>query len=278
MRRSLRLWCTAYGLFLSGVLCAQIFPDPEPGYKGLRISLFQFEVVEQSTHAILLRCAVANTGRYAVAFGKKQPPPAALIVELDTLNVPQPLQGRENLVGTAMLKKTTALAPGEVLRDVLLKIDLRKPASPTQPAARPAAASPSPVPACADLTLDTVFILRRNDTKITLAFRLRNDGPDPVRLTGRRKNKRTTLALNAWFVRDNRLTRGAVLAGGIWLDEQAGPADGILAPGARFSGEIEIGLRERTRFAPNVVLEIDPFQAAPDCNRANNTRAIQIPF
>lgn len=264
--------------FAAGVAGQESFV-PGTMYKGLRISLFHFEVMDQSPKSVLLRCDAANTGRYAVAFGKKQAPPAALVVELDTLNLPRLLLGWEERVSAALLRQKIALKPGEIQTEIFLKINLspKKPpvaAPPEQRPPRPAIA----VARCTDLRLDTAFVVRRDESTLLLRFTLYNAGPGAVRLTGARKGQEDNVALNAYFVRESKLTRGAVLATGIFLGERRDLPDDLLLPGRQITAEMEINLRDRTRFAPNLVLELDPFQSADDCDRTNNTFAVPLNF
>lgn len=251
---------------------------PGPTYKGLRISLFHFEVIDQSPKSVLLRCDAANTGRYYLAFGKKQPAPAALVVELDTLNLPRILLGWEEQVSAALLRQKIALKPGEIHAGIFLKIKLSAPQMPP-----PLQQAPSPPPAiaaarCADLRFDTAYVVRRNESTLLLRFTLRNAGPGPVRLTGARGREEKNVALNAYFVRESKLTRGAVMTTGIFLGERPDLPDNVLPPGQQITGDMEISLRDRTRFAPNLVLELDPFQSVNDCDRTNNTYALPLDF
>lgn len=266
--------------FLAGRAAGQATPvDEAPTYKGLRLSLFQFELLHQSAEAVSLRCMVANTGRYAVAFDKRQAPPAALVIELDTLNLPPALLGWESQVGAALLQEKIALQPGELHPNLILKFRLVRSAPPVSLAAASRPEKTTSVrTTCGDLLIDTAFIVQRDARSMVLRCRLRNVGSAPVRLIQDRQRQEANVALNAYFVREAKITRGAILAAGIFWQQGQDLPNGLLQPGQQTTGEIEISLRDRTRFAPNVVLEINPFQSVSECDPANNTFALPLDF
>lgn len=246
-----------------------------PTYKGLRISLFDVSIKKQKAESVSLKVSVANTGRLPVSFGKKdESPPENLVVELDTVNLPLVLQGREQLLAEAIKKGSLSLQPGEIVRDVALEIKLKSPDSLLSPA--PAEASSGK--ACPDLAFDTAYIIEYTEKTMTLRFVIRNVGNTTARLLGDAGKTEQNLAVNAYFNSSPKLTRGAIFADGIFIQKGRETLDGILLPGQALQGEIKIGLANRTRFTPNVVLELDPFQKVKDCDRANNTRAVMVEF
>ncbi|HNM26863.1 MAG TPA: hypothetical protein PKL15_15585, partial [Saprospiraceae bacterium] len=58
---------------------------------------------------LVVRCDVVNTGRYALLVDKRNPAPAALIVEADTLNLPNALRGKSAALTRALLQKQIRL-------------------------------------------------------------------------------------------------------------------------------------------------------------------------
>lgn len=245
-------------------------------YKGLRISLFGFETVKQAPKSLTLRCSVANTGRYAVAYGKSgETMPPALVIELDTQAVPMVLRGREYLLSEAVKKEKINLPPGAVRKKLEMKInlqDLVPDSLPHLPGLQ------NPLDGCADLVFDTVFITQYTDKKMTLDYILRNRGSQSAQLLGTSPAKEDNLAINVYFSGSLRLTRGAVLGDGTFLRQGRETLDGMLLPGQQIHGSVEVSLRDRTRFSPNLILELDPFQTVRECDKANNTWGVKVEF
>ncbi len=127
---------------------------------------------------------------------------------------------------------------------------------------------------CMDLVFDTAYIVEQKPKQIILHFAIRNAGDRTANLFGKTDHTDDNLAINAYFVTGSRLTRGAFLAETIFYKDKSLPAAGKLAPGAIFEGRIDISTKNRTKFNPNLILEIDPFQTLPDCDNTNNTKSI----
>lgn len=275
---------------------------PAKVYRGLRVSLYGFKLLDQSEKTVILRCNAVNTGRDPVSFGKDKRPPDALIVELDTLNLPERLRGKETDVVAAFCDGKVSLSAGQLQQGINLKISMpavepkKSPAPPKSIEDKPkpehavaeppkTGIAPQPTPeiapvltekGCPDLAFDTVFIVKKSSKSMRLHFVVRNVGDATARLLGPSDEKEDNLAVNVYFVSGQKLTRGSLLADGMFFRNKD-IEQGILMPGKRLHGEIEISLRNRTRFQPNLVFELDPFQSLTDeCNRTNNTRPLIV--
>ncbi len=247
-----------------------------PIYKGLRISLFAFETTKQAPKSITLRCSVANSGRYAVAYGKNDAPPhPTLVVELDTQAIPTLLRGREYLLSEAVKKEKINLKPGAVRSKLELKINLQT--TTTDTTTSPPALQ-NPQDGCPDLVFDTVFVSRYTDKMMTVQYVLRNQGNQAAQILGPTKSRDDNMAVNVYFSGGLRLTRGAILANGEFVREGRETLDGLLLPGQQLHGYLDISLKNRTRFSPNLVLELDPFQSVPECDRTNNVWGVKVEY
>ena len=244
-------------------------------YKGLRISLFNVSIKKQKAERLSLQLSLANTGRLPVSFGKKnEAPPENLVIELDTVNLPFVLQGRESLLTEAVRKQKVSLQPGEILEDMSVEVAMTIPD--TAAVWPPGDLNAGPM--CPDLVFDTAYIVQYTESKMLLRFIIRNAGNSTARLLGDANRPEDNLAVNVYFVAGSKLTRGAILADGIFIQAGRETLDGLLLPGQWLQGDIEIDLSKRTKFAPNLVFELDPFQTVHDCNRADNTKSIKVEF
>ncbi len=274
MRRLLLIWLL---LPFPILLSAQETATSAGAYKGLRIGLLNFEVLSQSPRSVTLRCDVANTGRYALEFDEKHPPPAALVVEMDTLSLPVVLRGREGSLRQAVLQEKIALSPGEMQRKLNLRISLTEIYLPPSDPPMRNADEPKPFAmSCGDLVFDTVFVQTKEGQRLVLHYVLQNIGPEPIRFYS--SKERETIAIQVYFVRGERLTRGASLVASAFLTEREEFSGGILLPGQQLEGDLPVDLSLRTRFLPNLVLEINPFQAACETDMTNNTWPLRLDF
>ncbi len=281
------------------------FPDIEKTYRGYRISLVNFKVENDGKKSISIKCDAVNTGRLPLIFSEKTPYPTELIVEMDSTDWPQVLFGQEAGIEKAILTQKINLAPGKVRVDISLKINkleevlVEKTApKPEKPAPKNAGPEPpkmtdkkeKPVEietqnatdfeineACPDLILDTVYLVKSSKKSITLGFVVKNIGIGTAKLGGESSKKNNdNLAINVYFSGTKKLSRGAMLADGIFIG--ADPAtNGLLMPTEKFYAEIKIGLENKTRFTPIVIFELDPFQTIIECNKTNNTKSLLLP-
>lgn len=218
-------------------------------YQGLRLAVFGFETLRQNSNSITLRCEVANTGRLPVVLQGKELLFPPLVVELDTGNLPGLLRERPALVQRAVQRAHIRLAPGEIRADWSLSIDLRD----TLPEIL--------LPACADLVLDTAYLVQQDEHTLTVWFQVRNAGAQAARLF----SENNELALNTYFVGGTKLTRGAIFSEQIPLKAPRGLEHGALPAGKSVHWQVKVSTKARTRFSPHLALEFDPLQVVPDC-------------
>jgi len=233
-------------------------------YTGLRISLFDFQITGQSAQGLTLRCRVANTGREAFGYKKKDLPiPARVVIELDTNALPLILQGHESRIMEAVRRCPLQLKPGDIQDDVRLDIKAK-------PAKAPLLRPENP---CADLAFDTAFIVEFSKQEMLLHYQIRNTGPEAAYLSGANK-----LAIRVYFVSGLKLTRGALPAGETVVRPGFESLDGVLLPGRALAGDIRISLENRTKFSPNLAFQLDPYSAVEDCARENNVLAVEVRY
>ncbi len=245
-----------------------------PLYKGQRITLFDIKILQQNKKSIVVLCQGANTGRLPIHLdGKHLANSAALLIELDSFSLPVILQGREYLLAKAFRRQKLRIAPGEIREYIRLTIPLRK------QEIEPPTADGTGNKVCADLVFDTAYVAEYTDKTMLLRFVIKNMGTMPARLLGNSaRNVEDNVAVNVYFISGTKLSRGSIYADGMFIREGKETLDGILQPGQVLHGELEISLKNRTRFSPNLAFELDPFQRTDECDRTNNTRTVVVEF
>jgi hypothetical protein len=242
-------------------------------YVGLRLAVLNIEIKKTDDAAGLgIRCDIANTGRLPLHIGKgKTNVPQNLVFEFDTVALPIILRGREALLKEAVLQSGINLAPGEMRQNIPLIV-------PIKPADFPGNAQITGGNLCPDLVIDTIYLVKYTAKSMLLHYIIRNKGQAPAQLLGAPGHKNKDLNLRVYFVSGMKLTRGAIEAGTVQIRKGVETLDGVLLPGQILQGEATISLKLRTRFSPNLLLELDPFQSIPECDRTNNTRALEVAF
>lgn len=241
-------------------------------YKGLRLSLFDFHVREQSAKRLTLTCQAANTGRLFVSSSQREQLASTLLLEADYQTLPPTLQGREEALKRAVLKQKFNLAPGEIQPSLEIQVPIGRNAEVLKLRHAPKDPEKAEHSLCADLVFDTAYVAERTEKTLTVHFVVRNTGKATANLLGAGKSGEDNLAINAYFQRGERLTRGAIFAEGIFIQLGKETLDGLLRPGQQLHGDLTLPLKARTRFSPDVILELDPFQRVEECDRRNNTR------
>jgi len=231
----------------------------QPAYSGYRVALFEVKIMQQKNQRISLRCRLANTGRYAI--GTKNIADA-LVVEFDTIGLPNLLRGHEAAIAATLRQQCPKLQPGEISEPVWLNIRLQSREQET-------AAEPG---TCAELVFDTVLVEAWNARTMRLRYFLRNEGNAPARLF----SKNTEPVIKVYFVSGTKLTRGAIPAGSTSIRKGRETLDGLLMPGEILEGTVEIDLSNRSQFSPNVALEFDPAQVVDECGRTGNVRVLRL--
>lgn len=253
-------------LFLSP-LAAGAQSDPG-GYEGLRLSVFDVSIKKQKPDRLTLLLSVANTGRLPVSIGKKGDTRSEdVVIELDTANLPSLLQGHEHALSDAVRREKIELQPGAMLEGLSVEVGLsawQTPDTTTSSAG------------CPDLVFDTAYIVQYTEKEMLLRYFVRNTGNAAIQVAG--KYDDAALGIRVYFAAGNRITRGAIPAGNTNIQKGRETLDGFLHPAQVLEGEIRISLDKRTRFAPNLVFELDPEQTSKDCNRLNNTFAVKVEF
>ena len=232
--------------------------DAQTGYTGSRVALFEVQILQQKNQNLQLRCRMANTGRETIGIKKSSPD---LVVEFDTIGLPARLRGHESAIAAAARGNCPKLKPGEVSEAIWLNVAL-------QPRVW------SGQGACARIEFDTVFVSVWNERSMTLRYVLKNTGNAAANLFPGTAEP----LLKVYFVREEKLTRGAIPAGSTSLRKGRETLDSMLFPGQFLEGTVEISLKDRTRFSPNIALEFDPAQTLERCGQSRNVWILRLRF
>jgi hypothetical protein len=268
-------------LFLSifcifaNIICAQT-----PTYQGWRLSVHRFEDLKVSKDGYTLYCQVVNTGREPVVITKGAENLGQIICEIDTFALPKELKSKRDDVCTALFAQKIVLQPGAA--QPRIKLFIPNSATTTDIVTipvKPSTGTSAPEgidyeQSCPDLRFDTAYIVDQTKNEVTIRYVLRNTGGSTARLLGETDAQEDNLAVNVYFNRATKLTRGAIQGGGTYLKEGKETTNGLLFPNARIFGEVTVAKERLNQFAPNIILELDPFMTLVECDKKNNTFVI----
>lgn len=225
-------------------------------YTGSRVAVFDVKVLEVKNRSLLFKCRIANTGREISSTGK------STVVEIDTVNLPTLMWGLEPQIAEAARMRMPRLRPGEISEQLWLEADLPARVEP------PASANVN----CLEMVLDTAYLLNFGRDEMTVGYVLRNNGSRVVDLTG----PETVTLVNVYFVSGAKLTRGAIPAGSYPVQAGMDCLTCQLQPGQKMAGVVTFKLTSRTKFSPNVLLELVPPRGMTVCSLGRNISVIKL--
>jgi hypothetical protein len=239
-----------------GVMCCIGVSVHAQTYLGTSACLFDVKVLQVRNKSVRIKCRVANTGRLDLPGKKSDPAP---VIALDTFLLPPVLWGHEASLSEAATGRLPRLKPGQLSDPIWLEV---------------AVAIPPVSDGCADLVVDSLYLGYYGAETLTLQYILKNAGVAPVQVAG----GATPLGINVYFTSGNKLTRGAVPAGNDVVLTGRETLTGWLAAGQKMAGKLEIPLKNRSKFMPNLVVELAPPPTLSECDRTNNTKSFLLPF
>lgn len=128
---------------------------------------------------------------------------------------------------------------------------------------------------CIDLTFDSVSIVQITDKYVEIEYSIINKGNKAAPIFGEKRSTSDNVAISFYYSGTPRLTRGAILADGIYLTEGLKETKGMLAPNAVYKNKFKLSLEKKNRFYGVIILQLDVFDVLRhECDETNNIYAI----
>ncbi len=128
---------------------------------------------------------------------------------------------------------------------------------------------------CIDLTFDSVSIVQITEKYVEIEYSIINKGNAPAPIFGEKRSTSDNVAISFYYSGTPRLTRGAILADGIYLTEGLKETKGMLAPNAVYKNKFKLSLEKKNRFYGVIILQLDVFDVLRhECDETNNIFAI----
>jgi hypothetical protein len=235
-------------------------------YTGKRIGVLDLSVSEVDPPQVLLSCTLVNTGREKVRFPADI---AGTALEWDRMILPDILQGHEDALAEAIRAKALDMDPDDFQKNTALRVVAQTP-DPTKLSADNGG--------CGDLRFDTAYLVEYTQTYMRVRYQIRNVGNRPLQIAKNPSKEGSRALINAYFVTGTKITRGAFQAGSSMIQIGRETLDGWVRPGQVLRGDIRFDIEKRTKFNPNIVLELDAAPLTTECRLTNNTTAVVVEY
>ncbi|MEM1119653.1 MAG: hypothetical protein AAGJ18_04350, partial [Bacteroidota bacterium] len=255
-------------------------PSTKKNYQGYRLQVTNIQVTKKKGHQRKLTCTLINTGREKIRLPLATENPIAVIIEYDHSLSNSNLANYKNDLERALYRKKLKLEVGNITSNFELKFNLtEKQLSENKSNQKTTDQKNNFLPTdtevydkslCADLRIDTVFIIKRSKRTVELAFKITNYGKGPAALFGATPETEDNVAIRAYASGTPKLSRGDLVLGGAYIEDGLADKNGILLPNESFSGSFTVETKKKTRYMPYFILSVDDYQALWECDERNN--------
>ena len=257
-------------------------------YQGYRLQITNIQVLKKKGNQRKISCTLINTGREKVRTPLKNSAPN-LVVQFDKSLEENGFTAYKNSLERALLKKKFTLDAGKIASNYELKFNISPEAlaengTKEAKAAKKQNSDHSTTPLsptnvydkslCADLKIDTFFVLKRSKKTVELGFKITNCGKGPAALFGETNETADNVAIRAFASGTPKLSRGDLVLGGAFIEGGMEDKNGVLMPNESFSGSFEVETKKKTRYMPYFIISIDIYQSLWECDETNNVQPL----
>lgn len=259
-------------------------PPAKATYQGYRLQVTNLKVIKNKGNQQKVSCTLINTGREKVQFPLKTNSPYAVIIQYDNSLETSNLSNYKNNIERALYRKKLSLDAGNITSGFEFKFNISKEQlAENSSNNQKGKAKKEFVPIkqevydkslCADLQIDTIFVIKRSKKTVELAFKITNYGKGPAAMFGETTETEDNVAIRAYASGTPKLSRGDLVLGGAFIEGGLDDQNGVLMPNESFSGSFTVPTKRKTRYMPYFILSIDDYQALWECDERNNVKAL----
>ena len=268
-------------------------------YEGYRMHVSEVALKKLDTDQLILEVSLINTGKKSLKL--KEPEVRTKVqINFDPSIIQLGLEERIPQIERSILREKLTIKPGGRCSDMLIVVPFSEaeptevqpddpivsggeaqtvgPKFSTKRNRTPKSVQTVPVEEtpCFDLIIERVWVLKRNKKFIELELVVRNQGEGSANLYGDDDAFTDNLAVKAYISGVPQLSRGAILLGGLFFDEEIASSGGQLAPRTTFTARARFDLRAKTRYLNQFILALDAGLMRDDCDRTNDTYSILL--
>lgn len=269
-------------------------------YHGYRLQVYNISVLKEGKDFYQVRFNIANTGRKDLDISQKKPLPFLTLAYDHTLFENKLGSYREN-IRRVMTTSDVKLKVGKVAECYFIRFSkllpedtIRNPFPATiitenavnrrkdsktvveESPVKMVAENTTKEVQCFDFQIDTVKIIDRNEKWLTLEYTLINKSEAPAPMLGQTRDEKDNLAIRAFISGAPKMSKGALVFGGTFVENMEKGAEGNLPPGKRFSATFKLDMRDKSRYMNYLILSLDPFQTVRECDERNNVYVVDL--
>jgi len=270
---------------------------PSPKYQGYRLNVQSVKRVKESGDWFKISFTAINTGRQDIDFGKRGVAHWVQII-FDTSLYDSQLGAYIGQIREALIDQKFELEAGKVAKNQSLKVSKRlQNVSKNEPAAKQPPKRKTTESLvftakestqlsqeellrekreCPDLIIEDIKVLHRSKKWVELEFTIANIGKGPLAIYGGDDEKAATLAIQAHLSGVSRLSKGAIPVGRVLVKGGSKDNKGRLQPNGRLAAKIKVDTHSKTRYMKILILSLETNQLTYECDRTNNTKAIEL--
>lgn len=264
-------------------------PSINKTYQGFRLQITNLKLESRKKNQRKISCTLINTGREKIRLPSKSANAPTIIFQYDNSLNTSELEKEVRSLERALLKKKFTLDAGKIASNFELKFNVSQEevAKKTKTKTKKSKSKDSKVVStnngitpiydkdnCADLQIDTFFVLKRSKKWVELGFKITNHGNGPAGMYGETKETEDNVAVRAYVSGTPKLSRGDMILGGSFIEGGLEDKNGVLMPNESFSGSFRVETRKKTRYMPYFILSVDDYQSLWECNERNNVKAL----
>ncbi len=251
------------------VFCA-VDTIPAEKYFGRRLQVSELKTVSWKGHKKRVTCRLINTGREPIQLGKGVTDD---IVYQFGQHITQEIHPDDmDAIRTALLKKNLVLQVGQVSPVMEYRFRTANDA-PSMQAQLPNnnITLGDSLLGCADLIVDSLWVIKQTKKSIIVGYRLINKGQVPLSLSGNANKTTDDVGLQFYYSSTPHVTKGSLPMGGILVGFGKKKHESLLMPMASLTEKATLPREQMTRFTPFIVVYADALQAVKECDETNNT-------
>ncbi len=127
-----------------------------------------------------------------------------------------------------------------------------------------------------DFIVDSCFILKKDKKNAKVKLRIKNIGNEQAQLLGQTPDIQDNVSIKSYFSAFPKYTNGSIFARGIYIDDEAKFIHNGFFPSQTLTIEFEIPLKNKSKFTPFIVVEINGNATVEECSVDNNFYFIKI--
>ncbi len=289
----------------------EVFPYQNPEYIGYRLALTNISVTPANEKGFInLSYIGVNTGRKDLYFEDNTAPPPSLVVTYDeTLHQHRLISYAKIIRDEIILNSNFQVAAGKITKRKTVKIFIPSPEDeivdndiahlesprfqPSKKKEEVLTAKAPPVDdfesslmgsavqqydenACSDLVFESIKVVKKSKSKVTLEYTIVNQGEGPASLITNRKKENQNMALSAYMSSKDKVTKSSFTFDGDFIGKGLDKTNGKLYPGERYTNTIKLNIQKMTKFTPYVILELDPYLSIRECDKKNNKLGVKV--